>query len=252
MLETTTLENDKDSDSWNADGKDVNEEELVDQGWREAVLKEPISVDAHGDLPLRHDDENEKDVDKANADKDDELERRDLQLFLQRTRRPTRSPTRSPAPSITPAPSSTPTMALQILNFPYFNRLWQPYDWVNACKTEYYFRYLGSLVEPPCFVGVHWRIMRSPIKISPRQLRILSTLLAFRQDPITCKTMSSVGKPRKDGSSFVDVNRPIQRLQGQHDLVFCECVDWNSSIIEDKAYCTLTMEQRGVLPSPTR
>jgi Eukaryotic-type carbonic anhydrase len=247
MLETATLENDND-DSWTADDDYVNDETL-DQGWRD-LLKESIDVDAYGDLPLRHDFEHEeKDVDSDNAaDEDkDEQERRDLSgqhIFLRRTRRPTRAP----SPTTSSMPSSSPSLALQVLNFPYFNRLWHPYDWVDACKTEYYFQYLGSLVEPPCFVGVHWRIMRRPIRISPRQLRIISNLVAKRQDPITCKINSTVGKPRNDGTKWVDVNRPIQMLQGRHDLAFCECVDWNSSLIEDKTYCMQTMEQRGVYP----
>jgi Eukaryotic-type carbonic anhydrase len=232
-----------------------------------SLLKESTEVDAHGDLPLRHDDENEQHVDNANADEDDEQERRDLsgEIFLRRPRpTPTRSPTSSPAPSFTPGPSitgdpsaspsissmpsSSPSLALQVLNYKFFNRTWHPYDWVSKCRTEYYFQYLGSLVEPPCFVGVHWRIMRSPIKVSPRQLRLLENLVAKRQNPITCIVNSTVGKPRNDGTGRVDVNRPTQLSQSKHDLAFCECVNWNSSFIEDKTYCRQTMEERGVYP----
>jgi carbonic anhydrase len=144
-------------------------------------------------------------------------------------------------------PTAAPTMASEILDKKWYRGPWHPYDWVAKSKTEYYFRYLGSLMEPPCFTGVHWRVMRRPIKISPRQLSMLEALLANRLNPDTCEK-DTVGKLRPDGQTgkAVDVNRPIQQLYSAHGLVYCECVDWKSSQTEDQIYCNGTMEERGV------
>jgi hypothetical protein len=98
---------------------------------------------------------------------------------------------------------------------------------VNMTNTEYYFRYLGSLVEPPCFVGVHWRVLRLPVKISPRQLYWLGKLLKLRLNPTTCEN-DMVGRPVPT-KARVEVNRPQQVTYGIHDVVYCECINWNST-----------------------
>jgi Eukaryotic-type carbonic anhydrase len=92
-------------------------------------------------------------------------------------------------------------------------------------NTEYYFRYEGSLVEPPCFVGVHWRVLRLPVKISPRQLYWLAKLLKLRLNPTTCEndTVAKIVGPK------VVVNRPQQVVYGAHSVVYCECINWNST-----------------------
>lgn len=93
--------------------------------------------------------------------------------------------------------------------------------------TEYYFRYVGSAVEPPCFVGVHWRVVRRPVKISPRQLYWLSKLLKLRLNPTTCEN-DNVGRPA-GANNKVEVNRPTQVVYGAHEVVYCECINWNST-----------------------
>jgi Eukaryotic-type carbonic anhydrase len=228
------------------DGEDDLDDELFDQGWRALFMKETIEID-QSDLPLDPDDRNNNDEEADNANNADDGHRGLGQIFNHR-RHPTCSPTRSPAPSYTPQLTNTLTVVIQVLEFQYYNRLWHPYDWLEKCKTEYYFQYFGNLVEPLCVVGIHWHVMKNPIKISPRQLRILENLTAKRQDPVTCKENSTVGKPRVNVTSKVDVNRPIQLMSNRQYLAFCECVNWNPSIIENKIYCNQTMEQRGVYP----
>jgi carbonic anhydrase len=150
----------------------------------------------------------------------------------------------------------------EVINKEWYQGPWHPYDWVRESKTQYYFRYFGSLLEPPCFKGVHWRVMRRPITISPRQLDLLHKLLFFRLNPDTCKR-DTAGKTSPVGmnGTKVDVNRPLQQLYTAHGLVYCECVDWNSTKKADKDYCKGTMEERGVteythmyrpVSSPTR
>jgi len=100
--------------------------------------------------------------------------------------------------------------------------------------------------EPPCFEGVHWRVMKNALKVSPRQLKILENLLADRIDPQTCKPHTA-GKSRGEGR-VVDVNRDLQTTTPEHKLVFCECADWPSTYQEDLDWCALSPEERGILP----
>jgi Eukaryotic-type carbonic anhydrase len=138
------------------------------------------------------------------------------------------------------------TVAQEMIDKNWYQGPWHPYDWVVKTRTEYYFRYLGSLLEPPCFVGVHWRVMRRSIKISPRQLDLIEKLLLFRLNPGTCKRDTAAKTTNGKNGMKVDVSRPRQQLYNIHELVYCECVDWNSSKVEDKIYCKGTMEERGV------
>lgn len=126
-------------------------------------------------------------------------------------------------------------------------RRFHPYDPYKYCNTEYYFRYEGSMPEPPCFEGVHWRVMKDPITVSPDQIHALEQLIARRLDPSTCQ-LDTVGKPRQF-STAVDVNRPLQARSNGHKLVFCECGDWESASEADQEWCQLPVEAR--LSTPT-
>lgn len=125
------------------------------------------------------------------------------------------------------------------------NDRYHPYDWLIKVQTEYYFRYEGSQGVPPCLEGVHWRVMKDPIKVAPNQIKELERLIANRVDPTTCKR-DTAGKPRGNGSGAVDVVRPIQTTTKKHDVVFCECVDWKSKQQKDLHWCKLPMKERGV------
>lgn len=127
----------------------------------------------------------------------------------------------------------------QMIKESYYKREWHPYDWYVQANTEYYFRYKGSMPEPPCFEGVHWRVLRKPVKVSPGQLRKLHNLLNNRINPETCKK-ETAGKPKEPGSKQVMVNRPIQKTTRKHKLVYCDCDNWKSKSKEDEDYCKNT------------
>ncbi|KAL7567702.1 hypothetical protein ACA910_012039 [Epithemia clementina (nom. ined.)] len=136
---------------------------------------------------------------------------------------------------------------------PFYTGYFHPYMWYADVGTEYYFRYNGSLPEPPCFEGVHWRVMQKPIVVAPSQIAALHKLIARRMDPVTCE-YENAGKPRPEDPSVVDVNRPLQTMRNAHQLVYCECVDWKSPKLSDRALCKLSDAARGVAdrtwPSP--
>jgi hypothetical protein len=128
-----------------------------------------------------------------------------------------------------------------------FRRRFSPYDWLKKVATEYYFRYEGSLTVPPCFAqSVHWRVMKNSIRVAPDQIRQLEDLIANRVNPTTC--IRDTAGVMRNNSIAVDVNRPIQSLSAGHKAVFCECIDWESSMPNDVAWCNRTMEERGVKP----
>eukprot|EP00977_Amphora_coffeiformis_P029124 scaffold38918_cov176-Amphora_coffeaeformis.AAC.2 len=137
---------------------------------------------------------------------------------------------------------------MDVLSRPFFDcrqRKFHPYDWWDEAQTEYYFRYEGSLTEPPCVRTAHWRVMRRPIRVAPSQIRALEKLLAERIDPDTCEAYTA-GRPRDGDTTAVDVNRPLQKYRHTHKLVYCECVDWKSRFRVDGEYCSFPMEVRGV------
>ena len=131
------------------------------------------------------------------------------------------------------------TSVPQLLSKDYYKRQWHPYDWYVKVNTEYYFRYEGSMPEPPCFEGVHWRVLRKPIKVSPGQLRRLRNLLSNRLNPLTCEK-ETAGKPQSPESNKVLVNRPIQTMTRRHKFVYCECADWLPKSLEDRSYCNIS------------
>jgi len=129
----------------------------------------------------------------------------------------------------------------------YINVPYSPYQWMREVKTEYYFRYEGSQMVPPCFETVHYRIMKDPIRIHPDQLAELERLLAWRIAPKgstidECKR-DTAGKERPGGNA-VDLNRPVQSYSNIHRKVFCECGDWDSKFKEDRAWCELDQQTR--------
>lgn len=126
-------------------------------------------------------------------------------------------------------------------------RRFHAYDWLKQVETEYYFRYEGSQGVPPCQEVVHWRVMKDPIKVAPRQIELLEKLTKRRIDPVTCERDTAARK-RMDGSGKVDNTRPIQLTTRKHKVVFCECVDWESKKAADQEWCRLPMEERGVQP----
>jgi Eukaryotic-type carbonic anhydrase len=156
-----------------------------------------------------------------------------------------------------------------IIQRPYFNRTFQPYDWYAKAKTwvrfilsllsppfygthlchcaKYYFRYVGATPEPPCFEGVHWRVLKDPIKVAPSQLQRLEKLLYNRIDPASCKRYTAGTRrfPNREPERLA-YNRPLQTVTDEHKLMYCECADFTSRAENDIAYCNLTMAERGV------
>eukprot|EP00934_Nitzschia_sp_Nitz4_P000422 Nitzschia sp. Nitz4//scaffold21_size171442//123870//126940//NITZ4_002181-RA/size171442-augustus-gene-0.206-mRNA-1//-1//CDS//3329542471//422//frame0 len=132
-------------------------------------------------------------------------------------------------------------------NYP--NVKYSPYEWLREVKTEYYFRYEGGQMVPPCFETVHYRVMKDPILIHPDQLAELERLLAWRIAPKGSEENEcqpdSAGRERPGShGNAVDLNRPLQGYSNIHRKVFCECQDWTSKFDEDKAWCQLDKDER--------
>ncbi|GKY92772.1 hypothetical protein MPSEU_000247000 [Mayamaea pseudoterrestris] len=134
----------------------------------------------------------------------------------------------------------------QVVDKPYYKGPYYPHMFYKDSNTEYYFRYFGSVIEPPCLEYVHWRVMRLPVKISPSQFKRLNALFLNRLNPTTCEK-ESAGRVR-GGTIKRDVSRPLQTMTKDHKLVYCECVNWRSPKPADVAYCNQTMADRGVFP----
>lgn len=109
------------------------------------------------------------------------------------------------------------------------------YEWMLKVETEYYFRYEGTMLVPPCFEVVHWRVMKDPLRVHARQIAEINRLLAWRLDPDTCG-LDSAGDISTDGNSIV-ANREVQYYHDQHRKVFCECKDWPSKFQSDRDWC---------------
>lgn len=125
----------------------------------------------------------------------------------------------------------------------YHHVKYSPYEWLREVRTEYYYRYEGSQMVPPCFETVHYRVMKDPIRIHPIQLEELERLLAQRIDPESCQN-DTAGRERSSDSTKVDLNRPLQKYSNIHRKVFCECQDWISKWQEDQDWCELNQEER--------
>jgi hypothetical protein len=101
-------------------------------------------------------------------------------------------------------------------------------------QQQYYYRYEGTQVVPPCWEIVHWRVMKDPIRVHSRQIAELTRLLASRIDPVSCNA-DTAGVVKKDGN--FSVSREISYTHTQHRKVFCECKDWPSKFESDRNWC---------------
>lgn len=113
-----------------------------------------------------------------------------------------------------------------------------PYEWLLKVGTEYYYRYEGTQVVPPCWEVVHWRTLKDPIRVHPRQIAELNRLLAWRLSPSGANRceVDTAGVLSPDGNT-VDLSRDIQYIHLQHRMVFCECQDWPSKFPSDQEWC---------------
>lgn len=109
------------------------------------------------------------------------------------------------------------------------------YEWMLKVETEYYFRYEGTMLVPPCWDVVHWRAMKDPLRVHSRQIAELHRLLAWRLDADTC-TKETAGIVSPDGNT-IELNREVQYVHTQHRKVFCECKDWPSKFQNDREWC---------------
>lgn len=132
-------------------------------------------------------------------------------------------------------------------------------EWFNywpliGVRTEYYFRYSGAQTIPPCYgnhvdgsrVGTnHWRVMKDPIRIHPRQLQELKRLIGERIAPKgslvnECKADTAAKVTRdSETNEVVDIAaaRPLQEWNTAHFKTFCECKNWESRWPEDRQWC---------------
>jgi hypothetical protein len=122
------------------------------------------------------------------------------------------------------------------------------YEWLLKVRTEYYFRYEGTMTVPPCKDQANFRIMKDPILVPQSQIDELQRLLVERIAPKDSKFKSCepdhAGAPRAGSSDKFDFVRPLQQNHKLHRLVFCECKDWESPFVEDNRWCRLGIRER--------
>jgi len=152
----------------------------------------------------------------------------------------------------------TEELHAQFRNLVQYDELeWHNYWPMIGVRTEYYFRYSGSQTIPPCYGNFvveakngtnHWRVMKDPIRIHPRQLQELRRLTAERIAPVNstvnaCRpdTAAKITRDTEDSSKILDVNnaRPLQSWKTPHFKTFCECKDWPSKWPEDRKWCEI-------------
>lgn len=110
---------------------------------------------------------------------------------------------------------------------------WFAYEWLVKVGTEYYHRYEGTQMVPPCWEVVHWRVMKDPIRVHPRQVAELNRLLAWRLNADTCQS-DTAGVVSGD---TVDASREVMYYHDLHRMVFCECPAWPSQFEGDQEWC---------------
>ena len=128
---------------------------------------------------------------------------------------------------------------------------WFNYFLMLGVRTEYYFRYEGTQTIPPCYGPQtdgsrmetnHWRVLKDPIRVHPRQIREMERLIANRiagpnEDiEFRCKPDTAAKVHHNDR---VDVARPLQKFHARHHKTFCECKDWRSKWPEDRRWCEI-------------
>eukprot|EP00537_Pseudo-nitzschia_pungens_P003212 CAMPEP_0172359778 /NCGR_PEP_ID=MMETSP1060-20121228/3924_1 /TAXON_ID=37318 /ORGANISM="Pseudo-nitzschia pungens, Strain cf. cingulata" /LENGTH=600 /DNA_ID=CAMNT_0013081565 /DNA_START=203 /DNA_END=2005 /DNA_ORIENTATION=- len=138
---------------------------------------------------------------------------------------------------------------------------WHNYWPMYGVRTEYYFRYSGTQTIPPCYGDYdsssrkgtnHWRVMKDPIRIHPRQLvelrRLIAERIAPKGDPVKGCSPDTAAKVKidqtrepTDPGRYVEVNtaRPLQSWDRVHFKTFCECKDWPSKWPEDRKWCQI-------------
>jgi Eukaryotic-type carbonic anhydrase len=124
------------------------------------------------------------------------------------------------------------------------------YQFLIDVRTEYYFRYSGTSTVPPCYGPYtagsrgntnHWRVLKDPIRVHPRQISEMERLLRERIAPkdgnSTACENETAGKVDSDG--HISVARPLMQFHYTHFMTFCECQDWESKWPDDRAWCRL-------------
>ena len=134
-------------------------------------------------------------------------------------------------------------------------------EWFNyfpllGVRTEYYYRYSGTQTIPPCYGNFqpdsrkgtnHWRVMKDPIRIHPRQLEELQRLLKERiapfDDPVNACQPDTAAKVDQ-ATGEVEAAREVQYWNNAHFKVYCECKDWRSKWPEDRKWCDFRRTKR--------
>jgi hypothetical protein len=126
---------------------------------------------------------------------------------------------------------------------------WFNYFLMLDVRTEYYFRYEGTQTIPPCYGPhtpfsrgntTHWRVMKDPIRVHPRQIQEMERLIRERiaspseGDDFRCQP-DTAAEVLPDGR--ISVARPVQEFTNAHAMTFCECKDWKSKWPEDREWC---------------
>jgi len=124
---------------------------------------------------------------------------------------------------------------------------WHAYQFLVNVRTEYYFRVRTSQTVPPCQTGRdgnHYRVMKDPLRLHPRQVAEVERLLAERIAPVGTRNVcnrdtAGVPMPGVKGGPAVRVARPTQRYTFHAKMTFCECKDWPSKWPEDREWCEI-------------
>uniref|UniRef100_A0A7S1UQX8 carbonic anhydrase n=1 Tax=Grammatophora oceanica TaxID=210454 RepID=A0A7S1UQX8_9STRA len=144
------------------------------------------------------------------------------------------------------------------------------YQALIDCKTEYYFRYSGTQTAPPCWgrfeqaqgtsqnrgFTSHWRVMKDPIPVHPRQITEMHRLLRERINPppydgqIRTPCSAETAAAVDSNTGRVNVARPLQYTTSNHFKVFCECQDWRSKWPEDRAWCKSGSQMHRLYDNP--
>jgi hypothetical protein len=105
---------------------------------------------------------------------------------------------------------------------------WDPF---RLWTSPWFVRYRGSLTMPQCFDDTRVRVLDRPLQISQKQMTQIDTLIAGMRNPLGSRSnecqLATVGKPRDDGTNFVNVNRPLQSRTRSHDMKYCNSGDFS-------------------------